>query len=67
MAGSVVFVDPQDAAAMDRTTLLVHRALSSPAYARVVRENAPAVARLTSVIVAECWGSTSTSAATSRN
>jgi hypothetical protein len=46
VAGSVIFVDPQDAAAMDRTTLLVHRALSSPAYARVVREKAPAVARL---------------------
>ena len=46
VAGSVVFVDPQDAAAMDRTTLLVHRALSSPAYARVVREHAPDVARL---------------------
>jgi hypothetical protein len=46
VAGSVVFVDPQDAAAMDRTTLLVHRALSSPAFARVVREQAPDVARL---------------------
>jgi hypothetical protein len=46
VAGSVVFVDPQDAAAMDRTTLLVHRALSSPTYARAVREHAPQVARL---------------------
>ena len=46
VAGSVVFVDPQDAAAMDRTTLLAHRALSSPAFARVVREHAPDVARL---------------------
>ena len=30
VSGSVVFVDQQDAAAMDRTVGLVHRALSSP-------------------------------------
>ena len=35
-AGSVVFVDQQDAAAMDRTGTLIHRALMSPAFARHV-------------------------------
>jgi hypothetical protein len=45
VSGSVVFVDPQDAAAMDRTVRLVHRALSTPAYRRRIDENAPAIAR----------------------
>jgi hypothetical protein len=45
-AGSVVFVDPQDAMAMDRTAMLVHRALTSPAYLRHVEQRAPAIARL---------------------
>jgi len=45
-AGSVVFVDPQDAAAMDTTIALIHRALMSPAYARQVAEHSPQVARL---------------------
>ena len=46
VSGSVVFVDPQQAAAMDRTMALVHRALSSPAYTRRVGEYAPPIARL---------------------
>jgi hypothetical protein len=45
VSGSVVFVDPQDAAAMDRTVGLVHRALSGPAYRRRIDEHAPAIAR----------------------
>jgi len=45
-AGSVVFVDPQDAQAMDRTASLVERALSSPAYLQRVQENAAPVAHL---------------------
>lgn len=45
-AGSVVFVDPQDAAAMDRTIALVHRALASPACQRHVEQDAPPIARL---------------------
>jgi len=45
-SGSVVFVDPQEAAAMDRTVALVHRALSSPVYLRHVDAHAPAIARL---------------------
>ena len=44
VSGSVVFVDPQDAAAMDRTVQLVRRALSSPAYRRRIDEHAPAIA-----------------------
>ena len=42
--GSVVFVDPQDAAAMDTTIALIHRALMSPAYARHVAGHSPQVA-----------------------
>jgi hypothetical protein len=45
-AGSVVFVDGQDAAAMDRTGALIHRALMSPAYARRVGLHALQVASL---------------------
>jgi hypothetical protein len=45
VSGSVVFVDPQDAAAMDRTVQLVHLALSSPAYRQRIDEHAPAIAR----------------------
>jgi hypothetical protein len=45
VSGSVVFMDPQDAAAMDRTVRLVHRALSSAAYRRCIDEHAPAIAR----------------------
>ena len=45
VSGSVVFVDPQDAAAMDRTVRLVHRALSSPAYRERIDEHPPAIAR----------------------
>jgi len=44
VSGSVVFVDPQDAAAMDRTVQLVQLALSSPAYRRRIDEHAPAIA-----------------------
>lgn len=44
VSGTVVFVDPQDAAAMDRTVQLVHLALSSPAYRRRIDEHAPAIA-----------------------
>ena len=43
-AGSVVFIDEADAAAMDRTTRLVHRALASDAFAEHVHAHAPAVA-----------------------
>ena len=45
-AGSVVFVDSQDAAAMDRTGALIHRALMSPAFARHVGQHAPQIAGL---------------------
>jgi hypothetical protein len=45
VSGSVVFVDPQDAAAMDRTVRLVHSALSSPAYRQRIGGQAPAIAR----------------------
>lgn len=45
VSGSVVFVDPQDAAAMDRTAQLVHRALSSTTYRQQVDANAPSIAR----------------------
>lgn len=45
VSGSVVFVDPQDGAAMDRTVQLVHRALSSPAYRQHIDEHAPTIAR----------------------
>ena len=45
VSGSVVFVDPEDAAAMDRTVRLVHLALSSPACRRRIDEHAPAIAR----------------------
>ena len=43
-AGSVVFVDQQDAAAMDRTCALIHRALMSPAFARHVGDHSTQVA-----------------------
>jgi hypothetical protein len=46
VSGSVVFVDPQEASAMDRTTLLIHRALSSAAYLRHIEAHAPQIARL---------------------
>ncbi len=45
-AGSVVFVDPQDAQAMDRTASLVERALSSAAYLQRVAAHAAPIARL---------------------
>ena len=45
VAGSVVFVDPQDALAMDRTASLLRRALMSPAYVRHIEEHAPPIAR----------------------
>ena len=45
-AGSAVFIDPQDALVMDRTAALIHRALTSPAYARHVEQHAPPIARL---------------------
>jgi hypothetical protein len=44
-AGSVVFVDPEDAEAMDRTASLIRRALTSPAYLRHVERHAPPIAR----------------------
>lgn len=46
VSGSVVFVDPEEAAAMDRTTLLVHRALASPVYRRHIEAHTPPIARL---------------------
>ena len=45
-ADSAVFVDLQDAKAMDRTVALVHRALTSAAYVRQVGQHAPAIARV---------------------
>ena len=45
-AGNVVFVDPEDAAAMDRTAALVRRVLGSAACQRHVEQSAPAIARL---------------------
>ena len=45
-AGNVVFVDPEDAAAMDRTATLVRRVLASEAGERHVGQNAPAIGRL---------------------
>ena len=40
-SGSVVFLDPQDAASMDRTTQLVRRALESPAYLLRIAAHSP--------------------------
>ena len=45
VAGNVVFIDAPDAAAMDRTAALVHRALSSPAFLSHVDRHAPPIAR----------------------
>jgi hypothetical protein len=45
-AGNVVFVDPQDAAAMDRTAALLRQALTSRAFADHIAQHAPAIARL---------------------
>jgi hypothetical protein len=45
-AGNVVFVDPEDARAMDRTASLVERALSSPAYLQRVAAHAAPIAHL---------------------
>ncbi len=45
-SGSVVFLDPQDAASMDRTAQLVRRALTSPAYQRHIEARTPPVAAL---------------------
>ena len=44
ISGGVVFIDPQDAIAMDRTAALVHAALTSPAYQGHVRRLTPLVA-----------------------
>jgi len=44
ISGGVVFMEPQDAMAMDRTAALVHAALTSPAYQGHVRRLAPLVA-----------------------
>jgi hypothetical protein len=44
-AGSVVFVDPEDAEAMDRTAALIRRALTSRVYLRQVERHAPPLAR----------------------
>ena len=43
ISGGVVFLDPQDAMAMDRTAALVHAALTSPAYQSHVTRLAPLV------------------------
>ena len=45
-AGGVVFVDAQDAAAMDRTAGLIERVLSSPAALERVAAQAPPIARV---------------------
>ena len=44
-SGSAVFVDPEDAESMDATIRLVHRALGSEPYSRLVRDQAPPAAR----------------------
>jgi len=44
ISGGVVFIDPQDAMAMDRTAALVHAALTSPAYQGHVRRLTPLAA-----------------------
>lgn len=44
-AGGVVFVDAQDAAAMDRTADLIERVLSSPAALERIMSQAPPIAR----------------------
>jgi hypothetical protein len=46
VSGSVVFVDPQDAAAMDRAIELIRRALSSGVFQRRVEAHAPPIARV---------------------
>ncbi len=45
-AGGVVFVDAQDAAAMDRTAALIERVLSSPAALERIAAHAPPIARV---------------------
>jgi hypothetical protein len=45
IAGNVVFVDPQDSAAMDRTAALLRQALTSQAFVDHVGQHAPAIAR----------------------
>jgi hypothetical protein len=45
-AGGVVFVDAQDAVAMDRTAGLIERALSSPAALERIAAHAPPIARV---------------------
>jgi len=42
---SAIFIDAADIAAMDRSARLIQRALSSPAFARQVEQQAPAGAR----------------------
>jgi hypothetical protein len=44
VAGNVVFLDPGDAAVMDRTIALITRALTSPAFRAHVTGRAPAIA-----------------------
>jgi hypothetical protein len=44
-AGNIVFLDPQDAAAMDRTAALLRQALTSRAFRDHVAQHAPAIAR----------------------
>lgn len=43
ISGGVVFIDPQDAMAMDRTAALAHAALTSPAYQDHVRRLTPLI------------------------
>lgn len=45
VSGNVIFVGPREAAAMDRTVRLVHRALSSRAFQDRVERHAPEIAR----------------------
>lgn len=44
VAGNVVFLDPGDAAVMDRTIALITRALASPAFHALAAGQAPAIA-----------------------
>jgi hypothetical protein len=42
-SGAVVFIDPEDALAMDRTAALVRAALRSPVYRQHIAEHAPVI------------------------
>lgn len=45
VSGSVVFIDPNQASAMDRAIALITRAITSPAFEQVIAAAAPQIAR----------------------